>query len=412
MRDAQLATGLWHLHDVGLTHGDIKPENVLLSALPGSKEAVRARLADFGLADARASLSGASRLSTVQMTNEKRGTKPYMAPEMFREGGGVAGGGVAGGVGSISASATQGGGSRTSHANGSGGSNASGASGASGASPSAGAVAAASRSTDVYALGTLFWEVLTGLRPWDGFDETTRLLLLRTGGALDLALLPAATPPAVRELLLRCLALDRAERPRMGEVRATLEREHEVLSSGHFDVFLSYAWGARSARVPLADALYAALRGAGFRVWLDRNELGHDLHTGMCAGIASSAVVVALLSPDYAASAACMFELRQAAEAGRPVVACAAEPGFWRSWLLADGMTRAVPEGHDMVRLARLTTHLFVDLGDASKVDWTQAPVPPEERRRLTHAEAALPRLLRLVKEATAGLGAAAGPGA
>jgi serine/threonine protein kinase len=80
-----------------LTHGDLKPENVLLSALPGSKEAVRARLADFGLADARASLSGASRLSTVQMTNEKRGTKPYRAPEMFREGGGVAGGGVAGG---------------------------------------------------------------------------------------------------------------------------------------------------------------------------------------------------------------------------------------------------------------------------------------------------------------------------
>ena len=155
--------------------------------------------------------------------------------------------------------------------------------------------------------------------------------------------------------------------------------------------------------MPLADALYAALREAGFRVWLDRNELGHDLETGMREGITKSAVFVALVSPDYAASAPCMFELRQAAVAGKPLVACCVEPGFWRAWTLADGATRAVPDDHDMARLARLKTHLFVDLAAASRVDWTQCPVPPEQRRALTHLDAALPRLLNLVKSAAAG---------
>ena len=88
---------------------------------------------------------------------------------------------------------------------------------------------------------------------------------------------------------------------------------------------------------------------------------------------------------------------------GKPLVACCVEPGFWRSWTLADGATRAVPDDHDVARLARLKTHLFVDLAAAARVDWTQAPVPPEERRALTHNEAALPRLLRLVKSAAAG---------
>jgi len=57
---------------------------VLLTSLPGSKTEPRARLADFGLADARAQLSSASRLSTVQMTNEKRGTKPCVTRRSLR----------------------------------------------------------------------------------------------------------------------------------------------------------------------------------------------------------------------------------------------------------------------------------------------------------------------------------------
>jgi len=244
--------------------------------------------------------------------------------------------------------------------------------------------------------------VLTTKRAWDGFDEAARLAALRAGRSLDLALLPLATPPTVRALVARCLAFERARRPTMREARATLERELEALQSGSWDVFLSYAWGRESARVPLVDAVYVALREAGLRVWLDRNEMGRDLRADMRAGIARSAVFVLLASPDYAASANCLFELRAAAAAGKPVVAACAEPRFWRLWTLADGMTRAVPDEHELARLAGLAAFLFADLGEAARVDWLQAPVPAEERRRLTHAPEALPRLLRLVKDAQA----------
>jgi len=244
--------------------------------------------------------------------------------------------------------------------------------------------------------------VLTTARPWDGFDEAARLAALRAGRSLDLALLPLSTPPAVRALVARCLAFERAQRPSMREVRATLERELEALRSGSWDVFLSYAWGRDAARVPLVDALYVALREAGLRVWLDRNEMGRDLRADMVAGIAHSAVFVVLASPDYASSANCLFELRAASVAGRPIVAACAEPRFWRLWMLADGMTRAVPNDHELARLAGLAAFLFADLGEAARVDWLQAPVPADERRRLTHAPEALPRLLRLIKDAQA----------
>lgn len=203
----------------------------------------------------------------------------------------------------------------------------------------------------------------------------------------------------MRELVARCLAFDRAQRPRTREARSTLERELLVAQSGAFDVFLSHAWGARSRRKPLTDALYSALRAEGLTVWLDSNLMGADLQASMRAGIASSGVVVVLVSPDYARSENCMFELRAARDSGKPVVACVVEPGFWTTWALSDG-SRALPDDHELVALARLRTHLFVDLGEASRVDWQREPVTAEERRRLTHAPEALPRLLKHIKDA------------
>jgi hypothetical protein len=86
---------------------------------------------------------------------------------------------------------------------------------------------------------------------------------LRSKNSLKLSQLPLDTPPAVRELVERCLAFDRAHRPRAREVRSTLERELQIAQSGVFDIFLSHAWGAKECRKPLTDALYSALRAEG-----------------------------------------------------------------------------------------------------------------------------------------------------
>ena len=175
------------------------------------------------------------------------------------------------------------------------------------------------------------------------------------------------------------------------------------------DVFLSYAWGANSARKPLADELYLALRAAGLRVWKDDLEMSHDLRASMSEGIAKSEVVVMLVSPAYAASGPCMFEARATAAAGKPLVTCCVEPGFWRSWFAADGSgARALPEAHELVALARLKTHLFVDLSAASAVDWSSESLDAGERQTLLVPEA-MPRLLSLIEAARKGSGGEAG---
>jgi len=136
---------------------------------------------------------------------------------------------------------------------------------------------------------------------------------------------------------------------------------------------------------------------------MDELEMSHDLAASMSEGIAKSEAVVLLLSPAYAASGPCMFEARAAAAAGKPLVACCVEPGFWRGWLAADGSgARALPDEHELVGLARLTTHLFVDLGEAAGVNWaSDGGVPAAERAKLTLPEA-LPRLLALLGAARA----------
>ena len=177
----EAAAGLYGLHAVGMVHGDLKPENVLLS---GKADSPHVRLADFGLATIKGSAERASRISVIAHADEKRGTWPYMAPEMYRS--------------------------------------------------KAAPPAAASRSTDVYAFGTLMHEVLATRVPWQGFSETDRLAALREGENLDMAALPKDTPPGVAALVARCLALDRADRPRTAEVLAALEQAHENIVSGHF----------------------------------------------------------------------------------------------------------------------------------------------------------------------------------
>ena len=385
----EVATGLYQLHAIGLVHGDLKLDNVLLTGGPEP----HVRLADFGLATLRAQADRTSRISTIAMTDTKRGTFSYMAPEMFA--------------------------TRTTRA------------------------ATASRSTDVFAFGTLAWELLTSQLAWDGQSESDRLLALGRGESLSASALPIGTPGSIAALVARCMSLERSDRPRMAEALAILEQAHENLLSGRFvssvraarahfartyampkppsvrplkDVFLSYSWGENGVRKALADEIYLALRAAGMSVWIDEAEMGLDLVASMSEGIAKSSVVVVLVSPDYAASANCMFELRSAVAARKPLVTCCVELGFWKTWGLDNagsaggaggaggtGGKRSVPDDHELARLARLSTHLFVDLGLCSTVHWASETVTPAERR-LLQAPEAMPRLLRLLAESRAAL--------
>ena len=79
----QLCLGLQHAHDVGLIHRDFKPDNVIVEQQPGGREIVR--IADWGVAIVREEAEDITgdRLTTKGIVV---GTPHYMAPEQARGG--------------------------------------------------------------------------------------------------------------------------------------------------------------------------------------------------------------------------------------------------------------------------------------------------------------------------------------
>ncbi len=361
-----VARGVAHLHSGGgpacVVHGDLKPANVLLA------DGNQPRLIDFGLSKVRDVAAQSARSAGSRVGGAQAGGSwPYMAPELYRR--------------------------RT-------------------AAGGWDAASAPSRSTDVYAFGTLCWEVLSGLRPWAGVPEHERLEELRAGASLPWPSLPLDTPPEVRALLSRMTDAQKEQRPRLVDAMVGLQLAAGAMDAAPRDIFISYRW--KRERLPFVDDLYLRLSEEGYGAWLDRVEMGHNMRDHMTRGIANAKVVLVLVSPDYATWRAevtdnCLFELRTAAQMRKPIIACMAHPGFWKGWTAQDGR-RVMPDDHELAREANLVGSMFVDLGAAAAL-WA-APAPPDEAVLLPflHAETALPCLLKLLGERGVRPGARRGP--
>lgn len=144
----QIADALEHIHRRGIVHGDVKADNIMLTAeSTGARRRRIARLLDFGLA----------RRPGSDDDHQLNGSPHYLAPER-----------AAGGPPSVAA--------------------------------------------DIYALGVLGYLMLTGTLPFDGniveilmaqINQDVPRLSQRRGEPLD---------PAVEQLILRALAKDPAQR--------------------------------------------------------------------------------------------------------------------------------------------------------------------------------------------------------
>ena len=162
----QIGAALEAAHEKGIVHRDLKPANIKLT------EEGQVKVLDFGLAKAMdteaSSISGAPPANSPTLTLESTragvilGTAAYMSPEQAR------------------------------------------------GKP-------VDKRADIWAFGVVFLEMLTGRSPFEGETVSDTLAgVLRAD--LDWAHLPAATPPAVRRLLERCLQRDPKKRLRdMGD---------------------------------------------------------------------------------------------------------------------------------------------------------------------------------------------------
>ncbi len=171
----QAARGLAVMHARGIVHRDLKPANILLS---GGRDAPLVKIADFGIARSDAIVEAAPAApidqagaldSELTRTGAVFGTPLYMAPEL------------------------------------------------------AAGVRAAPPSSDVFSLGVIAYEILTGVRP---FAEPPVLARLKGRPLLPPHPLELGDLPAVRAVLIaRCLDFAPEKRPSAAEVARGFGRE-------------------------------------------------------------------------------------------------------------------------------------------------------------------------------------------
>src|SRR5580658_815658 len=144
----QMCAALARAHDLGVVHRDLKSDNILLSTRGGRKDFVK--ILDFGLAH----LAMDPRLAPKGAVF---GTPEYMSPEQARG-------------------------------------------------------EEASAQSDLYALGVLFFEMLTGQLPFRSNDRETLLEMQRTGIAPRPRSIKPDVLPAAESIVMRLLEKDRRKR--------------------------------------------------------------------------------------------------------------------------------------------------------------------------------------------------------
>jgi serine/threonine protein kinase/sugar lactone lactonase YvrE len=211
----QICEGVEYAHERGIIHRDLKPANIKLA----NNDAVK--ILDFGLAkalDTDVSSTDISSSPTISRMATQAGiilgTAAYMSPEQAKG-------------------------------------------------------KSVDRRTDIWAFGCVVYEMLTGKMAFSG-ETVTDTLAAVIKSEPDWSLLPPNTPPAIRNLLVRCLKKDAKQRLQaIGDARIAID---EVVSGAPQDSspFIPSAVPVPSTRwwIVAAAALLALAAVGGALLWL------------------------------------------------------------------------------------------------------------------------------------------------
>jgi serine/threonine protein kinase/Tol biopolymer transport system component len=234
----QMGEALQSAHEAGVIHRDFKPSNVLLvpTQVSGANE-IRAVVTDFGLARAASSVLSAGAehaLDSLSLSN-LLGTPAYMAPEQI-EG------------------------------------------------------RPATAASDIYAFGLVLYEMVTGVRPFDGPTPISAIEKRLTQPPPAPRALTPALSPTWESVILRCLEPEPVNR--FGTIREAVN----ALAGRETSVRRLAPWPYVAAGV-----LSASLLMTGLLTWINRNNretstAGHLEYTRL-TDFADS-VVYPALSPD------------------------------------------------------------------------------------------------------------------
>jgi len=194
----EVAEALEHAHAKGVVHRDIKPENVLFSA-------GHAQVADFGIARIVSEADRGTALTTAGMTI---GTPQYMAPEQAA------------------------GDPMTDHR------------------------------ADLYAFGALAYEALAGVPPFVASSSPQLAAMHMTQDPVPLSKRRPSVPPALEELIMRCLQKRPADR--WQSARELIARLDHVASGDGGAARPSSSAGTVTARLPITEALARRLDRKNF----------------------------------------------------------------------------------------------------------------------------------------------------
>jgi Tol biopolymer transport system component len=209
----QMVDALEAAHDKGIIHRDLKPANIMLT------HDGQVKVLDFGLAKLEAGGAGGtaqagalSHSPTLTFAATQAGvilgTAAYMSPEQAK--------------------------GRT-----------------------------ADKRSDVWALGCVFYEMLTGKRAFEGEDVSDTLAAILRGEP-DWTALPTDTPPSIATLIKRCLAKDRKARiPHLAVVRFLMDELSAPTAAGAGSSDSRAASSLRAWQSATAVLLLTTLAGGG-----------------------------------------------------------------------------------------------------------------------------------------------------